>query len=85
MLIGRVLVEGDGDLSTAYNLAKQIQVAPHRCRAFVQSQEEERNLPMLKPDGSKNIGARSVQQLDRFSQMNLVWFQDWTALRTLFV
>ncbi|MGO9445533.1 MAG: hypothetical protein ACLPXB_12240 [Thiobacillaceae bacterium] len=26
MLIGRVLVEGDGDLSTAYNLAKQIQV-----------------------------------------------------------
>ena len=28
LLIGRVLVEGDGDLSTAYNLAKQIQVAP---------------------------------------------------------
>ncbi len=28
LLIGRVLVEGDGDLSTAYNLAKQIQVVP---------------------------------------------------------
>jgi hypothetical protein len=28
MLIGRVLVEGDDDLSTAYKLAKQIQVAP---------------------------------------------------------
>ena len=27
-LLGRVLVEEDGDLSTAYNLAKQIQVAP---------------------------------------------------------
>jgi hypothetical protein len=28
LLIGRVHVEGDGDLSNAYNLAKQIQVAP---------------------------------------------------------
>lgn len=28
LLLGRVLVEGNGDLSTAYNLAKQIQVAP---------------------------------------------------------
>jgi hypothetical protein len=28
LLIGRVLVEGDHDLSIAYNLAKQIQVAP---------------------------------------------------------
>jgi hypothetical protein len=28
LLIGRVLVEGDGDLSTAVNLAKQIQVVP---------------------------------------------------------
>jgi hypothetical protein len=28
MLLARVLVEEDGDLSTAYNLAKQIQVAP---------------------------------------------------------
>jgi hypothetical protein len=28
LLIGRVLVEGDGDLSTAYDLAKQIQVVP---------------------------------------------------------
>jgi hypothetical protein len=28
LLIGRVLVEGDGDLSTAYTLAKQIQVVP---------------------------------------------------------
>jgi len=28
LLIGRVLVEGDGDLSTAHNLAKQIQVVP---------------------------------------------------------
>jgi hypothetical protein len=28
LLIGRVLVEGDGDLSTAYNLEKQIQLAP---------------------------------------------------------
>jgi hypothetical protein len=28
LLIGRVLVEGDDDLSTAYNLTKQIQVAP---------------------------------------------------------
>ena len=27
-VIGRVLVEGDGDVSTAYDLAKQIQVAP---------------------------------------------------------
>jgi hypothetical protein len=27
-LIGRVLVEGDGDLSTAYNLEKQIQLTP---------------------------------------------------------
>ena len=28
LLVGRVLVEGDGDLSTAYNLSKQIQVVP---------------------------------------------------------
>jgi hypothetical protein len=28
LLIGRVLVEGDGDLSTAYNFEKQIQLAP---------------------------------------------------------
>jgi hypothetical protein len=28
LLIGRVLVEGDGDLSTAYGLAKQIQLTP---------------------------------------------------------
>jgi hypothetical protein len=28
LVIGRVLVEGDGDLSTAYDLAKQIQVVP---------------------------------------------------------
>jgi hypothetical protein len=28
LLIGRVLLEGDGDLSTAYDLAKQIQVVP---------------------------------------------------------
>jgi hypothetical protein len=28
LLIGRVLVEGDGDLSTAYTLAKEIQVVP---------------------------------------------------------
>jgi hypothetical protein len=28
LLIGRVLVEGDGDVSSAYNLAKQIQVVP---------------------------------------------------------
>jgi hypothetical protein len=28
LLIGRVLVEGDSDLSAAYNLAKQIQVVP---------------------------------------------------------
>ncbi len=28
LLVGRVLVEGDGDLSTAHNLAKQIQVVP---------------------------------------------------------
>ena len=28
LLIGRVFVEGDGDLSTAHGLAKQIQVAP---------------------------------------------------------
>jgi hypothetical protein len=28
LLVGRVLVEGDGDLSTAYNLLKQIQVVP---------------------------------------------------------
>lgn len=28
LLIGRVLVEGDGDLSTAYDLAKQIQLVP---------------------------------------------------------
>ncbi len=28
VVLGRVLVEGDGDLSTAYNLAKQIQVEP---------------------------------------------------------
>jgi hypothetical protein len=27
-LLGRVLVEGDGDLSTAHNLAQQIQIAP---------------------------------------------------------
>jgi hypothetical protein len=32
LLIGRVLVEGDGDLSTAYNLAKQIQVVPPAIR-----------------------------------------------------
>ena len=32
LLIGRVLVEGDGDLSTAYNLAKQIQVVPAASR-----------------------------------------------------
>jgi hypothetical protein len=28
LLIGRVLVEGDGDLSTAYDLAKQIELVP---------------------------------------------------------
>ena len=28
LVIGRVLVESDSDLPTAYNLAKQIQVAP---------------------------------------------------------
>ena len=28
LIIGRVLVESDSDLPTAYNLAKQIQVAP---------------------------------------------------------
>jgi hypothetical protein len=28
LLIGRVLVEGDGDVSTAYNLAKQIELTP---------------------------------------------------------
>jgi hypothetical protein len=28
LLVGRVLVVGDGDLSTAYNLARQIQVVP---------------------------------------------------------
>jgi len=28
LVIGRTLVEGDGDLPTAYNLAKQIQVVP---------------------------------------------------------
>ena len=32
LLVGRVLVEGDGDLSTAYNLAKQIQVGPPTIR-----------------------------------------------------
>jgi hypothetical protein len=32
LLVGRVLVEGDGDLSTAYNLAKQIQVVPPTIR-----------------------------------------------------
>ena len=32
LLIGRVLVEGDGDLSTAYSLAKQIQVVPFTVR-----------------------------------------------------
>lgn len=30
LLIGRVFVEGDGDLSTAYNLAKQIRPTPQR-------------------------------------------------------
>jgi hypothetical protein len=33
LLIGRVHVEGEGDLSNAYNLAKQIQVAPGRDRS----------------------------------------------------
>jgi hypothetical protein len=28
MVIGRVLVEADGDLSTAYNLEKRFQLAP---------------------------------------------------------
>jgi hypothetical protein len=28
LLVGRVLVDGDGDLSTAYDLAKQIRIAP---------------------------------------------------------
>ena len=28
LLIGRVLVENDGDLATAYDLSKQIQVTP---------------------------------------------------------
>jgi hypothetical protein len=32
LLVGRVLVEGDGDLSTAYNLAKQIQLVPPAIR-----------------------------------------------------
>jgi hypothetical protein len=32
LLIGRVLVEGDSDLSTAHNLAKQIQVMPFTIR-----------------------------------------------------
>jgi hypothetical protein len=32
LLIGRVLVEGDGDLSTAYNLTKQIQVTAMAAR-----------------------------------------------------
>jgi hypothetical protein len=32
LLVGRVLVEGDGDLSTAYNLAKQIRVVPPTIR-----------------------------------------------------
>ena len=34
LLIGRVLVEGDADLSTAYDLAKQIQIAPLTIRSF---------------------------------------------------
>jgi hypothetical protein len=33
LVIGRVLVEGDGDVSTAYDLAKQIQVVPLRTRS----------------------------------------------------
>ena len=36
LLIGRVLVEGDGDLSTAYNLAKQIQLVPLTIRQLSQ-------------------------------------------------
>ncbi len=32
LAIGRVLVEGDGDLSTAHDLAKQIQVTPFAAR-----------------------------------------------------
>ena len=32
LLLGRVLVDGDGDLSTAYNLAKQIELLPPTIR-----------------------------------------------------
>jgi hypothetical protein len=32
LVVGRVLVEGDGDLSTAYDLAKQIRVVPQSIR-----------------------------------------------------
>jgi hypothetical protein len=33
LVIGRVLVYSDGDVSTAYNLAKQIQLTPLASRA----------------------------------------------------